>query len=111
RIHIDKAISIEPNDPALILYKGINLEFFGKPEEALTYYGRYEEVPDQSPYREMLEGRLLWIKRQQNYSDIRMMIGKEDEISAAEISKNTMAVFPLIYQGDNPDYVPLSRGF
>lgn len=111
RIHIDKAISIEPNDPALILYKGINLEFFGKTQEALTYYGRYEEVPEQSPYREMLEGRLLWIKRQQNYSDIRMMIGKEDEISASEISENTMAVFPLIYQGDNPDYVPLSRGF
>lgn len=111
RIYIDKAIKIEPNDPAMILYKGINLEYFGKQEEALSYYSRFEEVDELSPYREMLEGRMLWIKRQQAYSDIKLMAGQEDEISETDISENTMAVFPLIYQGINPDYVPLSRGF
>lgn len=111
RYHIDKALQINPDDPALILYKGINLEFFGSQDEAINQYERFTEVPDDSPYREILEGRLLWIKRQQNYSDIRMMIEQEDQISSSEISKNTLAVFPLIYQGMNPDYVPLSRGF
>lgn len=111
RYHIDKALIINPDDPALILYKGINLEFFGRQSDAIEYYKRFTDVPQSSPYREILEGRLLWIKRQQNYSDIKMLVEQEDQISSAEISNNTMAVFPLIYQGMNPDYVPLSRGF
>lgn len=108
---IDKALIIKPDDPALILYKGVNLEYHGKRDEAIEYYKRYTEVPASSPYREVIEGRFLWIKRQQDYADVKMMILQEDQISTAEISENTMAVFPLIYQGINPDYVPLSRGF
>lgn len=109
--HIDRALSIKPDDPALILYKGVNLEYYGKQDEAVEYYKRYTEVPSSSPYREVIEGRFLWIKRQKDYADVKLMIQQEDEISTAEISENTMAVFPLIYQGINPDYVPLSRGF
>lgn len=109
--HIDRALAIKPDDPAVMLYKGVNLEHFGKPDEAVEYYKRYIDVPESSPYREVMEGRFLWIKRQKDYADVKLMIQQEDEISAAEISPNTMAVFPLIYQGINPDYVPLSRGF
>lgn len=111
RLHIDKALNMQPDDPALILYKGINLEFFNKQDEALEYYKKYSEVPEDSPFREVLEGRFLWAKRQQGYSDVKLMIQQEDQLSIAEVSPNTMAVFPLIYQGINPDYVPLSRGF
>lgn len=109
--YIDRAITIKPDDPAAILYKGVNLEHFGKPGEAVEYYKRYVDVPESSPYREVMEGRFLWIKRQTDYADVKLMIQQEDQISSAEISPNTMAVFPLIYQGINPDYVPLSRGF
>ncbi len=109
--YIDRALAIKPDDPSAILYKGINLEHFGKPEEAVEYYKSYVDVPESSPYREVMEGRFLWIKRQTDYADVKLMIQQEDQISAAEISPNTMAVFPLIYQGINPDYVPLSRGF
>lgn len=111
RIHIDKALKINPDDPAVILYKGINLEYSGKRDDALEYYKRFTEVPEDSPYRDILEGRFLWVKRQKDYSDVKLMIQQEDQISTSEISKNTLAVFPLIYQGINPDYVPLSRGF
>lgn len=111
REHIDKALSINSNDPALILYKGVNLEYFGEQDKAIEYYKRYTEVPSGSPYREVIEGRFLWINRQKDYADVKLMIQQEEQISAADISENTMAVFPLIYQGINPDYVPLSRGF
>ncbi len=111
RDHIDKAIAIRPDDPATILYKGINLEHFGKTNEAIEYYKKYVDVPESSPYREVMEGRFLWVKRQKDYADVKLMIQQEEQFSTADISPNTMAVFPLIYQGINPNYVPLSRGF
>lgn len=109
--HIDKALTIKPDDPAMLLYKGVNLEQSGNTGEALEYYKRYVDVPESSPYREVMEGRFLWVKRQKDYADVKLMIQQEEQISVAEVSPNTMAVFPLIYQGINPDYVPLSRGF
>ncbi len=109
--YLEKGLRLEPNDPALILYKGLNLEYFNKPNEALEYYQKYKSVPENSPYRDLLEGRYLWIKRQQAYSDIDSLVKKEKEISVANISDSTMAVFPLIYQGIDKKYAPLSRGF
>jgi tetratricopeptide (TPR) repeat protein len=111
RYYLGEALDIQPDDPELIFYKGLNLEFYNEPDKALTYYSRYSQVPDDSPFREMLEGRYLWIKRQENYSDIKSLIGKEQDLSFNNVSDSTMAVFPLIYQGTNKDYAPLSRGF
>jgi tetratricopeptide (TPR) repeat protein len=109
--YLDKGLNLDPKDPALNLYKGINLEFFNKPDEALEYYKKYTSVSNSSPYRDLMEGRYLWIKRQQAYSDIDSLVKEEKEISTSNISDSTMAVFPLIYQGIDKQYAPLSRGF
>ncbi len=111
RYYLGEAMEINPDDPELIFYKGLNLEFYDEQGKAAAYYARYKSVPEDSPFREMLEGRYLWIKRQENYSDIKLLIQNENEIAIQKISDSTMAVFPLIYQGTNKDYAPLSRGF
>ena len=108
--YLNRALEENPNDPALILYKGINLEFFNNQGEALNCYQRFSEVPEDSPYRDLLEGRYLWLKRQQAYSDIDSL-AKEEQLSFENVSDSTIAVFPLIYYGTNKDYTPLSRGF
>jgi hypothetical protein len=59
----------------------------------------------------MLEGRYLWLQRQNAYADIKNLISNEEELAAAAASDSAVAVFPLIYQGIKTDYVPLSRGF
>ncbi len=109
--YINKAIKLTPDDPEVIFYKGLNLEFFNKQADALEYYKKYTGILKDSPYRELMEGRYLWIKRQQAYSDIDSLIKREKDLPDKNISDSTMAVFPLIYQGINKDYVPLSRGF
>jgi len=111
KYYIDGAMEGNPSDPALYLYKGLNLEFSNKPEDAFSFYQKYEQVPFDSPYRELLEGRYLWLKRQRVYSEIDSLANKTDELSFEDVSANTLAVFPLIYHGFNEDYVPLSRGF
>ena len=111
RYYLDHALEENPVDPALFLYKGINLEFFNKPEEAISYYQKFDQVPFDSPYRELLEGRYLWLKRQKIYSEVDSLAKVEDQSSLENVSASTLAVFPLMYHGFNEDYVPLSRGF
>ena len=109
--YVDKAVKLSPDDPEVIFYKGLNLEFFGRQNEALEYYKKYAGILKDSPYRELMEGRYLWIRRQQAYSDVDSLIKREKDLSLKNISDSTIAVFPLIYEGINKDYVPLSRGF
>ncbi|RPI70253.1 MAG: hypothetical protein EHM47_12430 [Ignavibacteriales bacterium] len=110
KYYIDRAYELNSSDPALFLYKGLNLEFSNKTEEAIAYYQKYDQLPLDSPYRELLEGRYLWLKRQKVYTEIDSL-ANETDLSSGDISTNTLAVFPLIYHGYNEDYVPLSRGF
>ncbi len=109
--YVNRAYKLSPDDPELILYKGLSLEKMHKESEALQYYKRYPEVASSSPFREVIEGRYFWIKRQQAYADIDTLIKSENDISTAGLSDSTMAVFPLIYEGTNKEYFPLSRGF
>jgi len=111
RYYIGEALDIKPDDPELIFYKGLNLEFYNEQEKAESYYEKYKNVPESSPFREMLEGRYLWLKRQNNYSDVKALIQNEENLSFKNVSDSTMAVFPLIYLGTNKEYAPLSRGF
>lgn len=111
RYYLGEALDIKPDDPELIFYKGLNLEFYNQPDKAISFYEKYKDVPEDSPYRELLEGRYLWIKRQQNYSDVSSLIQNEKDLTFNNVSDSTMAVFPLIYDGTNKDYAPLSRGF
>jgi len=111
RYYLDHALEENPSDPALLLYKGINLEFFNKMEDALSYYQKFDQVPLDSPYRELLEGRYLWLKRQMVYSEVDALAKEEDQLSLENVSASTLAVFPLMYHGFNEAYVPLSRGF
>jgi tetratricopeptide (TPR) repeat protein len=111
RYYLGEALDIKPDDPELLFYKGLNLEFYDQPDKALQYYSKYKDVPEDSPFRDMMEGRYLWIQRQQDYSDVKSLIQNEKDLSFQNISDSTMAVFPLIYLGTDTNYAPLSRGF
>ncbi len=111
RYYLGEAMDINSDDPELIFYKGLNLEFYNEQGKAASYYAKYKDVPEDSPFREMLEGRYLWIKRQENFSDVKLLIQNEKDLTFQNVSDSTIAVFPLIYTGTNKDYAPLSRGF
>ena len=95
RYYIDKALSENSSDPALLLYKGLNLEFSNKSADAVSYYQKFDQVPMDSPYRELLEGRYLWLKRQKIYSEVDSLAKEEGQLSTENVSPNTLAVFPL----------------
>ena len=59
RYYLNEALDINQDDPELIFYKGLNLEFYNEQGKAESYYEKYKNVPEDSPFREMLEGRYL----------------------------------------------------
>lgn len=111
KTHLTKAIAEQPDDAAINFYYGLNLELLNQTDDAIQYYNKYSRYPEDSPYRDLMEGRLLWLNKDRAYSETKSLFQQEDEISVADVSDNTLAVFPLIYQGTDTTYVPLSRGF
>lgn len=109
--YLDKAIKLAPNDPAVKFYEGLNLEFFNRPGEALNYYKDYKTIPMDSPYRELCEGRYLYLKKQRAYSEVKSAVDNKSSLYNLSLSDSTLAVFPLNYTGTDKDYAPLSRGF
>ena len=108
--YLSKALRLMPNDAALLFNQGLNYEFLNDTLSALNYYERYEDAPPESPYRELMEARYLYLFRNQVYKDIHNRIAKEDQLNIHSIPENTLAVFPLIYYGSDNKYKPLSRG-
>jgi len=109
-LYLSKAIQIMRNDAALLFYQGLNYEFLNDTLSALNFYGRYKETPPESPYRELMEGRYLYLYRNQVYKDIHNRIVSEDKLNIQTIPENTLAVFPFSYYGTDNKYKPLSRG-
>lgn len=108
--YLSKALLIMPNDAALLFNQGLNYEFLHDTLSALNYYVRYKEIPMESPYRELMEGRYLYLYRNQVYKDIHNRIATENKLNIHSIPENTLAVFPFSYYGSDNKYKPLSRG-
>lgn len=111
KYHLQQAVVQNPEDPAINFYHALNLEFFNQPDEAIQVYNKYANYPEDSPYRDLMEGRLIWLNRDKAYSETKSLFQEEENLSVLDVSDNTLAVFPLIYQGTDVTYVPLSRGF
>jgi TolB-like protein len=99
-----------PDDDELLFYQGLNSEFLNDTLNAISYYSKYRETPILSPYRKLMEGRYYLLTRDLVYKDIKNMVNVEKSLDVKNIPSNTLAVFPLNYQGSNSKYEPLSRG-
>ena len=108
--YLARAEGINPNDPAIMFHSGLNLEFLNKTARAIDYYKKYNLVPSQSNYRKLMKGRYQWLSRDMIYEEMQMRIKQEKEIKVENLSSNTIAVFPLLYQGVDESIAPLSRG-
>jgi TolB-like protein len=51
------------------------------------------------------------LNKDRTYTETKSLFQQEENLSVLDVSDSTIAVFPLIYQGTDTTYVPLSRGF
>jgi len=110
---LKKAYSRRPEDPKVLFYLGLASEKVGRREAALDLFRKFDEVPEDSKYRTLMEGRYQWLARKQAEEDVQQMISEEEKRPAdvkGDVDPNTVAVVPMEYQGGSDKYQPLGRG-
>jgi len=110
---LKKAYSRRPDDPKVLFYLGLASEKVGRREAALDLFSKFDEVPDDSKYRTLMEGRYEWLARKQAKRQAQQMIAQEKDQPAdveGQVEPNVVAVVPMEYQGGSEKYQPLGRG-
>ncbi len=110
---LKKAYSRRPEDPKVLFYLGLASEKVGRREAALDLFQKFDEVPEDSKFRTLMEGRYEWLARKQAERQVEQMVSEERERPADgqdQVDPNTVAVVPLAYQGGDDQYQPLGRG-
>lgn len=108
--YLRRVFALDPNDPETLFGLGLTSEKLGKPETALRFYEKFEEVPETSPVRKKMRGRMLVVKRQQTLADVRGLAASEDTLGDARTSDRIIAVYPLSLTGGDNRYDYLGRG-
>jgi TolB-like protein len=110
---LKKAYSRRPDDPKVQFYLGLASEKVGRREAALDLFQKFDEVPEGSKYRTLMEGRYEWLARKQAERQVSQMMADERERPAnvqRQVDPNTVAVVPMAYQGGDEQYQALGRG-
>ncbi|NBC18803.1 MAG: hypothetical protein GVY18_15985 [Bacteroidetes bacterium] len=108
--NLEKAFARDRDDPKTLYYLALSNEKLNKTQTALRLYGQYEEVPSDSPYRSLMEGRYGWLTREVAREEMQELLASEDTLSANRLVPHAVAVFPLTFQGDEQRYAPIGRG-
>jgi TolB-like protein len=110
---LKKAYSRRPDDPKVLFYLGLASEQVGRREAALDLFSKFDEVPEDSKFRTLMEGRYEWLARKQAERQVQQLVAQERKRPADvedQVDANTVAVVPMEYQGGDDQYQPLGRG-
>lgn len=108
--YLQQAYARDQDDPKTLFFLGVAAEKVGKRQTAINLYEQFPNVPRNSPYQQLMEGRYEWLSRLVVRENIREMLAREEELSDRDVSPRIVAVLPFVYQGENERYAPLSRG-
>lgn len=110
---LKKAYAQRPEDPKVLFYLGLASEKVGRRQAALKLFGKYGDVPEDSKYRTLMEGRYEWLNRKVAEKRAETLVAQEKERPeqvGEDLSPNTVAVVPIQYQGGDDKYQALGRG-
>ncbi len=105
-----QAFKRDRRDPKTLFYLGLAFEFDQRPQVALGIYASYGHVSRFSTHRGLMKARYYWLTRRMLQADMRALLQQERQWTADSASTKAVAVFPLLYQGNNPEYASLSKG-
>jgi len=107
---LTKSFRLNSADPKTLFYLGKILEEGNKKTIALKLYKRYTKVSRISPYRKQLAMRYQILNREIIHDEMKRLISQEQNLSVANISPKSVAVFPFTYQGRDKRFAALGTG-
>ena len=104
---LNKAYEQDPSFPGVAYIFGLYSEKEGEYERASNVYNQYMAENSRSSFRKLVRARQEFLQRREVRLELISRVANEDTLSS---SPNTVAVFPLQFQGTNERYAPLGRG-
>ena len=108
--YLEQAFARQANDPKTLFHLGMANESLARRDTAIRLYEKYTQVPRDSPYRRLMQGRYAWLSRRMLRDEMVQLASVEASIADSAASPRIVAVFPLVYQGADARYQPLARG-
>lgn len=109
RTVLERAVELGPVQPGAVLFLGLTYEDLDEPARARELYLRYLEVGRSAEVERLLRGRLPLLDQQELRLAVRAALAREAELAGATPAPATVAVFPFLYSGLDPQLQPLSR--
>ncbi len=107
--YLEQAYARDTADPKTLFYLGMAKETLAQRDTAIRLYEKYAEVPAASPYRRLMQGRYAWLSRRMLRDEMARLAQVETGVGDST-SARIVAVFPLVYQGNEDRFRPLARG-
>lgn len=108
--NLEKAFARDRDDPGTRYYLALSNEKLDKTQTALRLYGQFQDVPSDSPYRALMEGRYGYLTREVAREEMQQLLAAEDTLSTNRLVPHAVAVFPLNFLGEQRRYSPIGRG-
>jgi TolB-like protein len=109
RVLLERTAANAPRNDAVALLLGLTYEDLGRLADARALYRRYGEANRSSALHRQIEGRLAVVERLGLQQAAKQAVAREAELSASAPAPHTVAVFPFLFSGDDPQLQPLSR--
>ncbi len=108
RPYLARAYAQDSSDARTMLYHGLALEAAGQEAAALGVYAGYRRTPLLAPDRRRIAARYKVLVGKKAREEIQARMAQEANFQPAP--PNTVAVFPLTFQGGDERYAPLGAG-
>ncbi|MGP8328746.1 MAG: CsgG/HfaB family protein, partial [Methanosarcinaceae archaeon] len=110
RKNLVKAFKMNPRAPKTLMYLGMTLEAENQNTKALKIYRRFQRITGGSVFKKTMEMRYRLLVRKMMREEMRGILKKERSLTNSIPAPNTIAVFPLTYQGADDKFAPLGKG-
>jgi len=105
---VDGLLETFPEDPGLLLMSGVLAEDAGESARARETYQAALDAGVSGALRDEVERRLETVRRAELRAEVRSALARERELTQQEPPPATVAVFPFLYEGTDPDWEPLA---
>lgn len=109
RAVVDTLLAAFPDDPGLLVMSGTLAEDAGEPGRARASYAAALEAGVSGALRIEVERRLETVRREELRAEVRSALAREQELTQQAPPAGTVAVFPFLYEGDDPNWEPLAH--
>ncbi len=107
---LSESVKLDASDVKSQFYYGMTLESMRDTMRALAVYIRYTDFSMFSTYRNMMEGRYRALSGNVIKTQLRELLAREEQLGFAQPETGAIAVFPMIYTGEDGKYAPLGTG-